>query len=146
MSFEDPKSNKEFQVPERLQFDSRKGWYKFGDVPYKIYFAFDCPDNRFINSKRPAAYLLTPDRPRKPGVFGTIYSVSVFIHESVPKNFEDLVMFHELREAELRFGKGMKTSEAHKQAVIDTTAYAKKYLSEEEFNEFNKWADSLLLE
>src|SRR6185295_3813404 len=102
---------------ERLVFESDRGWFQFGRIPYRIHYDLDCPDNGLVEKKVPGFFKLTPDLDRPAGN----YSLSFFIHESVPKEFIDIVAFHELREAELRYADEMSDfKEAHKQAERET--------------------------
>ncbi len=57
--------------------------------------------------------------------------------------YKDIVVFHELREAELVFADGIEKPEAHQQAVKETEEYAKKYLSAEEYEKFIEWQKDL---
>ncbi len=70
-------------------------------------------------------------------------SVSVFVHRSVPRAYKHIVAFHELFEAELVFADNVPTQTAHQQAVGETEKYAQRHLSEEEFQKFLTWNNSL---
>lgn len=125
------------QTPERLAFQQPEGWYKYGKIPYKIYYTLECPTADLpINEKDPGKAMLTPD-------IGGGMSLSIFVHESVPSEYKDIVAFHELKESELRFADDMDIDQAHQQAVIETDKYARGHLTSEEFEEFVDWQKTL---
>lgn len=111
---------------KRLDFEQLKGWYKYGRIPYKIYYVLDYPTGTMVDEKTPGKYKVTPDSTGSE-------SLSIFMHESVPAEFKDIIVFHELREAELVFADSMEIGEAHQQATTETKAYTKKHLDPEEF-------------
>ena len=127
------------QTPEdakRLSFEQPKGWYKYGRIPYKIFYALDCPTSTMVDEKTPGKFKVTPDT-------GGGESLSIFIHESVPAKFKDVVAFHEPREAELVYVDGIERDQAHQQATTETEEYASKYLTKEEFEKFVEWQSTL---
>jgi len=123
-------------LPERLTFEQPSGWYSYGRIPYKIYYDLECPTGEGVNKKNPGGYTKTPDT--KGGE-----SLSIFVHKSVPRAYKDIVIFHELVEAELVFAGGIPEPEAHQLAVRATKDYAKKYLSKDEFGKFMEWQKGL---
>lgn len=128
------------QTPEdtkRLYFEQPTGWYKHERIPYKIFYALDCPTCVMVDEKTPGKFKITPDS-------GGGESLSIFIHESVPVEFKDVVAFHELREAELVYADGIDREQAHQQATTETEKYAKKHLTEEEFEKFTEWQSTLV--
>ena len=70
-------------------------------------------------------------------------SLSIWVYDGAPKVYKDIVMFHELTEAELMFADGIPKNEAHSQAVARTEAYAKTHLTPEEFENFITWQKTL---
>ncbi len=98
---------------------------------YKIFYMLECPDS-LVNAKSPGKYKVTPNS-------GGGESLSIFIHESVPAEFKDVVAFHELREAELVYADKIEQDRAHQQATTETEKYARKHLANEEFEKFIEW-------
>lgn len=121
---------------KRLSFEQQQGWYRYGRIPYKIFYALNCPSGTMVDEKTPGKFKVTPDS-------GGGESLSIFIHESAPVEFKDIVAFHELREAELVYADGVKIDEAHQQVTTETEDYAKNHLSKEEFEKFIEWQASL---
>ena len=108
---------------QRLSLPEREGWYTFGRIPYKIYYAFGCTgEDDMLSTRCPGRAEVTPDR----GSEDT--SLQILIHESVPVLYEDIVMYHELVESELMFGDKWPCSDAHKKATEKTLIYAKANL------------------
>lgn len=134
----EPSPNLVSGAPERLIFVVEKGMTTYGRIPYKIWYDLNSTTDTgtIVNEKSPATYMITPD-------LGGGRSLSVFVHESVPVEFKDAVVFHEFREAELVLADGMSISEAHQQTVKETDEYAKKYLREDEYEKFIKWQSNL---
>lgn len=121
----------------RLSFEESSGWYEFGRIPYKIYYMLSCPSTDLIDEKHPGGFDLTAD------LGGGGRSLSIWIHESVPDEFKDIVMFHELREAELRYADELDKNGAHRQAVSETEAYARQHLNEEKLAKFLEWQSTI---
>ena len=71
-------------------------------------------------------------------------SLSIYVHESVPLEFKEFILFHELIEAELALVDGVGLTDAHQQAVDETDKYARKHMSKEEFEGFKEWQDSVV--
>lgn len=120
---------------KRLSFEQAHGWYEYGRIPYKIFYMLECPDP-LVDAKTPGKYHVTPDSDGGE-------SLSIFIHESVPAEFKDVVAFHELREAELVYADGINQDQAHQQATTETEEYAKNHLTKEEFDKFVEWQSTL---
>ena len=139
---EKPFEGKPPQEPSpRLELKERAGWYHYGSIPYKIYYDLVSGSSELVDEKHPGFYRVTPDRPRagEPPA----YSLSVWVHESVPEAFKDIVIFHELTEAELRIVGGLDEEEGHQRAVAATERYARGHLSSEEFAAFETWQKGL---
>ncbi len=118
---------------ERLPtFENPKGFMRYGRIPYKIYRSLEHTEGRLVNQDNPGLYRITSDT-------GRGQSLSIWVWEGVPKDFRDIVFFHELKEAEFVFADQFSLDEAHNKAVQLHTAYARKFLPEDKFTEFIKW-------
>ena len=131
----------EVKIPERLVLEDQEGWLSLDDYPYKIYYetclkTCDTVAGR-IDDITPARWELTPDSNRKSR------SVSIWLHESIPVDFRDIVMFHELLEAELNLWRGLNEEDAHNRAETETQQYAEKNLGEEDLKKYNQWIKKL---
>ena len=120
----------------RLKFEETEGWYEYGRIPYEIYYMTDCSSGEMVDEKTPGRFKVTANS-------GGGESLSIFIHESVPAEFKDVVAFHELREAELVYADGVERNQAHQQATTETEEYARKHLIKEEFEKFIEWQSTL---
>lgn len=67
----------------------------------------------------------------------TVQMTEIFQDVSAPKQFHEVMMFHELREMEYK-NAGLK--DAHKRAVNDEVLYALKYLNDEEREKYFKFS------
>ncbi|OGG22386.1 hypothetical protein A3D03_05005 [Candidatus Gottesmanbacteria bacterium RIFCSPHIGHO2_02_FULL_40_13] len=121
--------------PQRLTFEKPKGWYRYGKIPYKIFYSLEHPTGSLVDDKNPGKFRVTPDT-------GGGYSLSIWVHEAVPAEYKDIVMHHELIEMELIFSGG-RQEETHQQAVVKTESYAKTHLSPEEYENFTRWQKTL---
>ena len=121
---------------QRLTFEKSKGWYRYRQIPYKIFYSLEHPTGTLVDDKNPGKYKVTPDT-------GGGHSLSIWIHEGVPTEYKDIIMHHELIEAELVLSEGLSIEEAHQQAVTQTEAYAKTHLSAEEYENFIEWQKTL---
>lgn len=64
----------------------------------------------------------------------------IFIHKSVPREFVEVVFFHELKEAEFSYsGEG----DPHQMAVDEEDKYVKKYFTEEQISRFKTWRNTI---
>jgi len=126
--------------PKRLSFRTLRGWYKYERLPYKVHYNLKSSTDDDLNEKNPGQFILTQDS--GPGASGE-KSLSIFIHESVPKEYRDIVFFHELVEAEFSLVDGLDKPMAHQKAVQQTEEYAKSHLSEEDFQKFREWQERL---
>lgn len=125
---------------EKIRLPAKRGWLKpFGTLPWKIHYSMVGPrdDNDIVTADDPARHMLTPDT-------GGGYSLSIFLHRSVPKEFRHIVVFHELKEAEVARNEGIEPKQAHFKTTSSTDDYARQYLTPEQFVEFKKWEKALL--
>ena len=120
---------------ERLELEPF-GWYSHPRIPYKIHYNLNCPESDSGEKGPPGEFMVTPDL-NADGSGGE--SLSIFVSESVPEEFKEVVFFHELREAELTFADGLDEPQAHAQAVVETEEYAKKFLPADQFAKFLEW-------
>ncbi|NMB84135.1 hypothetical protein GYA28_02490 [Candidatus Roizmanbacteria bacterium] len=125
---------------ERLpKFDlrSNQGWIdSYGTIPYRIRYSITTSD--IVSDKDPGRNMITPNT-------GGGFSLSVFIHKSVPKHFRQAVLLHELKEAEYMYGEErLEQKEAHKKAAQEADSYAQKYLSQDEYRAYKEWKSTLI--
>jgi len=125
------------EIEELPQFKGDVLKFSFGKIPYKINVNLNSPTYKTTNQRRPAEYGLTPDLNYDGKPTGS--SLSVWIWYGVPKKFKKILLYHELKEAELELGYMIKKQKAHEIAVNYHMAYAKKFLSEIDFEKFLKW-------
>jgi len=121
---------------KRLKFEEDEEWYEYGRIPYEVYYMTDCPSGAMVDEKTPGRFKVTQNS-------GGGESLSIFIHESVPAEFKDVIAFHELREAELVLADGIDENQAHQQATTETEEYARKHLNKEELEKFVEWQSTL---
>lgn len=130
---EKPKASSE----KRLHFEQDSNWYKYGRIPYKILIDLNVPSFSGFNEKEPGRFSVTLDMP------GGGKSLYITVHESVPPKWRDIIVYHELIEAEAVFVDGLSKKEAHQKAVAETDRYARKHLPTDELDEFLKWLKTL---
>ena len=112
-------------------------WLQYGKIPYNIWCSLEHPTGKLVNSKNPALHSVTPNLNFGGGVADD--SLSIWIWKGIPKDVRDILLYHELKEAEFRFADGFSREAAHKKAVISHIAYARKFLPEDKFHKFLKW-------
>ncbi len=127
-------------LPEEIEklppFEDPVDWLQYGRIPYKIRYNLEESAGELVNRKYPALYRITPDM--SPG--GTDdESLSIWIWRGIPRDFRNILFYHELKEAEFRFADGLSRNDSHKKAAALHRAYAEKFLSKNRFNEFLKW-------
>ena len=124
------------EVKELPHFENPIGWMQYGRIPYKIRYNLEQPAGTLVNRKTPALYKVTPDQ----NLDGSSSeSLSIWVWRGVPRDFRNILLYHELKEAEFRFADGLPKDESHKKAIPFHMAYAKKFLPESRFTEFQKW-------
>ena len=116
---------------------------EFGRIPYHIHYETNSGSFEDLSKKSPAIYKLTPNllnlsenknvSPEKD------YSLSIWIHKSVPRNYVDNIMFHELVEAELVLVDKLDQKLAHKLAIEFEEKYIKKFYGLEKLTELDMW-------
>tara|TARA_Y100000310_G_C20291839_1_gene627574 strand:- start:106 stop:588 length:483 start_codon:yes stop_codon:yes gene_type:complete len=117
---------------EKVELEGRSGFMHYSRIPLKIYFQTGSETFDLINARNPAAHMVTPD-------LGGGQSLSVWVHESVPTQYVDNVMYHELVEAELGFNHDISNGEAHKHAVQLEYQYVEKIYGKEKLAELKNW-------
>jgi len=136
-------ANHEFpQKPptEKIKLPRKRGWLKpFGKVPWKIHYFVVGPkdDNDIVNAADPARQMLTSNTSGG-------YSLSLYLHYSIPENYKHIVAYHELKEAEITYQEKIDPGQAHYKAAPFTDDYARQYLTSEEFQKFKAWEKNLL--
>lgn len=131
-------SSEPSRQPEKLTFQESSGSLHYGRIPYEIRYDLNAPTTDVLHEKLLGNWLLTPEEPSPDSV------VTMWVHESCPPQYRDIVMYHELVEAEYVLGDGIQRVDAHHLAVALTDAYAKVHLSPEEFEEYKKWERNTL--
>jgi len=86
----------------------------------------------FVNSRNPSGYDVNWD-------YWNVFMLQVLVYNRSPKEFIDILVVHELKEADLVFHEGMTTHEAHIVTVPIHLEYAHKYLSEKDYKRFLDW-------
>ncbi|HEY4493879.1 MAG TPA: hypothetical protein VJB95_00395 [Candidatus Paceibacterota bacterium] len=141
--------------PQRL-VRPKGGWGhldKFGRIPYLINVRLNLDEfvdagwddyvrrtdflTKDLSKKHPASFTLK-NLTEKEGHY-----LEIVMHWNIPKEFEEVVLFHELREAEMLYGDNVKWEESHQLAEKETTEYAQRYLNAEQFERYKKWIESL---
>ena len=121
---------------QKLQILRMEGIMNFGKIGYDIHYNLNSPTDNITNQNCPAVFELTPNYPSR-GY--NDYSLSIWVWKNIPKNFKDIVFFHELKEAECMITDRMDKTDAHKRAYIYYTNYAQKFLDNHSFNDFINW-------
>lgn len=121
---------------EKIQLNGDKGYMNYGKIPYKIHYQSRSNDNKFINHRNPACFRITQDLLLS-GEKNC--SLSVWIHKTVPEEFIDIVMYHELVEAELIFNRGISRENAHKHAASLEDQYVEKFYDKEKLQRLKEW-------
>ncbi len=123
---------------KKIVFKEDEGFYG-GDhnVPYNIYYDIVCKDEDitggfFICAENPAYFVLTNDTEGG-------YSLSIYIHKSVPREFVDILFFHEIKEAEFKFSKEIEPSVCHKMAVEEEGKYLERNFNNEQIIRFKEY-------
>ncbi len=122
---------------QRLFINKDWGTMNFGRLENRVHYNLCNETDNLTNKKCPARYSLTPDLKLEP--YEESHSLSVWVWKNVPEKFREIVLFHELKEAEYVFADGMGRSDAHKKARVYHLLYAKKFLDEKSFKKFIKW-------
>jgi len=124
------------EIEELPHFENPTEWIQYGRIPYKIRCSLEYPAGALVNRGVPALNKLTPDL-NLDGVAD--HSLSIWVWRGIPREFKDVLLYHELKEAEFRFGDGFSREAAHKKAIILHIAYARKFLPKDKFHKFLKW-------
>ena len=119
---------------EKLSVENEAiGYLDFGRLPYKVRYNFESDtDLEITNEKQPARYLITQN-------IGGGKTLSVYVWKHVPKEFKEILLLHEMSEAEFIFVDYLPKMDAHDKAVKIHMDYAKKHLSKNKFKEFVDW-------
>ena len=104
----------------------------YGRIPYDIHIELKTPKSSVVDEERPAHYSVTPN-------IGGGHSLSVWVWDRVPKNFVNVLLYHELKEAEFLLADGLSKEEAHNNAAELHIAYASRFLSQKDFQRFLRW-------
>ncbi|MFC1740979.1 hypothetical protein ACFL3V_00395 [Nanoarchaeota archaeon] len=106
----------------------------------QTYLLSSCPTSDLVkdlvNDKQPIRHILNTSNP----LFDMI---NIFYWDGTPEEFLEPLVFHELREAEERYGKGSSLDEAHRIARKDHMKYARKFLDKPTYNRFVEWQKGL---
>jgi hypothetical protein len=117
---------------EKVELEGTEGFMQYGEIPHKIYFQTGSETCDLVDARNPASHMVTPD-------LGGGMSLSVWLHESVPNQYIDNVMYHELVEAELGFRHGISNGRAHRHAVQLEYEYVEKFYGKEKLAELKEW-------
>ncbi|MFA6007879.1 MAG: hypothetical protein WC784_04545 [Candidatus Shapirobacteria bacterium] len=109
----------------------------FGDIPYEITYAISKESDE-VSPKNPAISVLYPN------IRGG-QSLGILIHESVPKKFRSILVFHELEESQLVIAAGMSVKEAHNSIENITEEYARELLKDpRDLETYHQWKSGLI--
>lgn len=124
-----PQTNKiELDPVESIGYLDYKGFR----VRYNV--ATETQDD--INASEPANHAWTPDT-------GGGKTLSIWVWEGVPQKFREILLQHELIEADLKLNQNRPKAEAHKAAFEYHMRYAKEHLNEEDYKEFLEWQSTI---
>ncbi len=133
------KKEQKISTPEIFPFfdlKNKSGWLgHFGNIPYEIFYMITGEDS-IVNPKDPGKNIRPPRS-------GTSRYLSIIIHESVPEDFRPIVMFHELKEAELVFSQKISYQEAHTKISAITENFAVLSLNREKLELYHQWRNNL---
>ena len=131
---------------QKIELKENSGFMEFGRIPHHIYYETNSESFEDLSEKSPAIYKLTPnllnillDQTNNKSSLEKDYSLSIWIHKSVPRNYIDNIMFHELKEAELVLVDKLDQKSAHKLAVKFEEKYIKKFYGLEKLTELYIW-------
>ena len=128
---------------QKIELKENSGFMEFGRIPHHIHYETNSESFEDLSEKSPAIYKLTPNllslSENKNVSQEKDYSLSIWIHKSVPRNYVDNIMFHELVEAELVLVDKLDQKSAHKLAVKFEEKYIKKFYGLEKLTEFYIW-------
>jgi hypothetical protein len=128
---------------QKIELKENSGFMEFGRIPHHIHYETNSESFEDLSEKSPAIYKLTPNllslSENKNVSQEKDYSLSIWIHKSVPRNYVDNIMFHELVEAELVLVDKLDQKSAHKLAVKFEEKYIKKFYGLEKLTELYIW-------
>lgn len=138
---EHPPQTTEILPLERLELDLEEdavNYFQFRGMNVLCALHDESED---MGPDHPAMYAMTQDRPLVGNEPGETLSVSVW--EGVPRQFKEVLTYHEVIEGFSRYIDRLGASEAHQTAKKAHNAYAKQFLSAEDLAEFEAWQSKL---
>lgn len=129
----------EKQKLQRLELDPSESNGFFDFKGFSVYYDFEVGTQEDTNQERPAEYAMTPNT-------GGGESLSVWIWEGVPEKFKEILLYHEITEADLVLNQGVLRKDAHKAAVNSHMQYANEFLNKEDYDEFVAWQGTMKFE
>lgn len=123
---------------ERLSLDlSDNTHFQYRSEKVGVYPNTKSGSSLSLSETNPAKFKVTPDSS------GGGRGIMIWMHESVPLKFREIILHHELTESDLILHQRMNESEAHKSAAASHKKYAKQFLSEADYQEFLAWEATL---
>jgi len=121
----------------KIELDLNKPTGNFDFKGFRVHYNLDTKTQDDMNAEYPADFAVTQDS------HGGGESLSIWIWEGVPQKFKEVLLHHELIEADLKLNQGLPQKEAHKTAFDSHMQYAKEYLSQEGYDEFIQWQNKI---
>ncbi len=129
---------KESTTPQtnRIELDPEEsiGYFDYKGFRVRYNVATETQDD--TNAEEPANHALTPNT-------GGGETLSIWVWEGVPQKFKEILLQHELIEADLMLNQKRLKSEAHKAAWESHMQYAKEHLNRKDHEEFIKWQSAI---
>lgn len=136
-----PERNKTFNFFKELGINDPFGYDNIGwldgykQIPYRIRYSL-VGVSPIVTPKNPGLNMVTQNT-------GGGYSLSVWVHRDVPKLFKPIVLYHELNEANYRYGQDLEKGPAHLMALREETTFAEMNLDQKKYDEYLRWRASL---
>ena len=110
---------------------------EWGGLKLPVFGHLSCKDDEVtrLSREEPATWELAGDG----------QGIGIFMHESVPREYREPLLFHELFEAELFFEHGVMDEDAHAISAAMTHRYAKIHFTPEEYSRFVEWEERTIL-
>ena len=131
MKMENPNKQEETQ---RIVLERDSGMYDNNGVG--VYYDISCEDEELFGS-----FNISKDNPGY-FCFNIESNLCIFIHKSVPREFVEVVFFHELTEAKFI---SLGRDNPNQMALDEENKYLKKYFTDEQITRFRTWSKTIRL-
>jgi len=129
------KSPKKQQV-KRIELNSNESIGYFDFKGFHVRYNVNTETQDDINQENPANFALTPNTSGG-------QTLSIWIWEGVPQKFKEILLHHELTEADLMLNQRLSKQEAHRVAFKAHMQYARETMDHEDYGEFIRWQDTV---